>query len=217
MDIGKSIEPILEKIEKLPKAARIGICVGIIILIAAPFVYFAYLPKFDTIKKLNGELKEAKDTLAKVTKKANKLSSVKKELEEVKAEFNVVKKALPESEEIPDLLTAISRAGRDAGLEFLLFEPEKKKKKKKKRKGEKEEVSYYEDIPISIKVLGTYHNAVFFFDKVAKLHRIVNIKDINIASGGKGMKKDSPDRNDLVVSCTAVTYKFKETSPKKKE
>jgi len=44
-----------------------------------------------------------------------------------------------------------------------------------------------------------------FFDKVARLSRIVNINNITINRG-----KDS---KDLSTSCTAVTYKFVEPPP----
>jgi type IV pilus assembly protein PilO len=56
---------------------------------------------------------------------------------------------------------------------------------------------------------------VLFFDKVARLSRIVNIRDIKI-SGAKGKAKTS-DSSKLTTSCTAVTYKFVEPVSKKKK
>jgi type IV pilus assembly protein PilO len=105
-------------------------------------------------------------------------------------------KALPEKEEIPSLLTSISRSGQDVGLEFLLFEPKAEARKE-----------FYAEIPVAMQVVGGYHDLAMFFDKVARLSRIVNIKNISM-----GRIKDSQRLN---TSCTAVTYKFVEPAPQK--
>jgi type IV pilus assembly protein PilO len=58
---------------------------------------------------------------------------------------------------------------------------------------------------VSIKVNGDYHNIAIFFDKVARLFRVVNITDINMKA-----KKGS---TNLDTSCTAITYRFLEPKP----
>jgi type IV pilus assembly protein PilO len=110
--------------------------------------------------------------------------------------FKLVMKSLPEKEEIPSLLSNISLSGQDAGLEFVLFQPKKEVKK-----------DFYAEIPVAIKVTGKYHNVALFFDKVARLPRVVNIRNI-MMTPGKGNEK-------LSTGCTAVTYKFIDR-PKKK-
>ena len=117
-------------------------------------------------------------------------------MQEAEVQFKTAMKALPEKEEIPSLLTSISRSGQDVGLEFLEFTPKAEKRKE-----------FYAEIPVSIKVNGGYHDLAIFFDKVARLSRIVNIKDINMGPG-----KDSQELN---TKCMAVTYKFVEPAPKK--
>ena len=94
------------------------------------------------------------------------------------------------------MLSSISQSGRDAGLEFILFQPLPERNKE-----------FYAEIPVSITVKGNYHHVVLFFDKVARLSRIVNIDNI---------KMSSPTRSDnLITSCTAITYRFIEEMPKK--
>jgi len=105
----------------------------------------------------------------------------------------LAKAVLPETKEIPSLLSSISQSGQDAGLEFVLFEPKAEVKK-----------DFYAEIPVSIKVTGSYHNIATFFDNVSRLYRIVNIQNIEMKSG----KNDT----SLDTSCTAVTYKFVETT-----
>ncbi len=218
-----SIEPLFEKIEKLSKLVRILICVVIVAIPAGLFIGFSYYPSYQKIGELKAEIETKEGELSIAKKKAGQLKKVKKERKAVEAEFNVAKKALPERAEIPDLLTNISRAGQESGLEFILFEPgtKKKKKKRKKKKGEaEEEKKFYVDIPISIAVIGTYHNTVLFFDKVSRLNRIVNIKDIKMVSpqGGKlGKSKRELKENEVIASCTALTYQFVDIPPSSKK
>jgi type IV pilus assembly protein PilO len=108
-------------------------------------------------------------------------------------------KKLPEKEEIPSLLTSISDSGQQVGLDFLLFEPKPEKPKE-----------FYAEIPVAMSIKGDYHNLTTFFDQVARLSRIVNIRDIQIG------RSNTKETKELSTKCTAVTYKFIETPPKKK-
>lgn len=213
-----SVEPLFEKIEKLSKLVRILICVVILAIPVGLFVGLSYYPSYQKISELEAEIETKERELSLAKKKAGQLRKVRRERKDVEAKFNVAKKALPERAEIPELLTNISRAGQESGLEFVLFEPEtqKKKKRKKKKKGAQEEKKFYVNIPISIEVIGNFHNTALFFDKVSRLNRIVNIKDIEMSSPQgrtrKGRGKELKE-NELIVSCTALTYQFVDIPP----
>ncbi|MDM8535547.1 type 4a pilus biogenesis protein PilO [Desulfobacterales bacterium HSG17] len=194
-----SLDPFFDKIGKLSKLHKILICVGTLILLLGPTIYFVYIPKHKQIDQLTGEYNSLMSELKDAKRRASQLNKYKAEMKAVEDKFQIAKQALPESEEIPGLLTSISRAGQDSGLEFILFKPEKEKKQ-----------GFYADIPVSIKVVGNYYNIVMFYDKIAKLSRIVNIKNIKL--GAIKNKKD-PEKTNLNISCTAVTYKFVETKP----
>jgi type IV pilus assembly protein PilO len=206
IDLKKSSEPLFEKIEKLSKVQRIIICSGIFLVVIGSFVYFSYLPKIKTQKNLNKEIQKLEKKLTIAQKNAKDLKKYQNKIKEAKSKFKEVMLSLPEKEEIPSLISAISASGQESGLEFLLFQP----------KGEKRK-DFYAEIPVSIKVTGNFHNIVLFFDKVARLSRIVNIRDTQISGAkGKGKLKTSGS-NQLSTSCTAVTYKFIESVPKKKK
>jgi len=195
-----SVEQILEKIDKLPKVGKIAICVLSLALVIGGFVYLSYLDKFEKIKELEGELEKVEQELSIAKRKANELPKVEKQIKKAEAEFKIAKRALPEKEEIPQLLTDITHKGQDSGLEFVSFTPGLEKKQ-----------DFYSDIPIEIEVFGRYHSYVLFCDKIARLNRIVNVKDIQISRKPKKKKKDgqgAKDMGKLNISCTAVTYKF---------
>ena len=134
--------------------------------------------------------------LATAKAKANRLKYYQDKLKDAELEFKIVMKKLPEKKEIPALLSSVSQSGRDAGLEFLLFQPEPEQNK-----------DFYAEIPVSIKVTGNYHTVALFFDKVARLSRIVNIDNIKMTS--------TKGNTNLITSCKAVTYRFAETTPEK--
>lgn len=187
----EALEPIFNKIGELTKVQRYLIYCGTISAIVIAFVYFFYMPKQTEISNLNKEKKKVAGELAKAKIDANQLKTYEKKMEEAKVQFEIVKNTLPEKKDIPSLLTGISQAGRDSGLEFALFKPNNEVKKQ-----------FYAEIPVSIQLTGQYHNVAVFFDKVARLPRIVNIRDIKLTS-----KKGS----DLNATCQAVTYRFLET------
>jgi type IV pilus assembly protein PilO len=185
-----------DKIGKLSKLYRILLCLGVFVLLVGPFVYFSFLPKLSQIDSLAKESSTLEKKLTIAQEKANQLKSYEEKLENAKLEFKIVTNKLPEKKEIPSLLSSISQSGRDAGLDFLLFQPMPERDK-----------DFYAEIPVSITVKGNYHNVVLFFDKVARLSRIVNIDDIKMSA--------SMGRDELTTSCTAITYRFIETPPKK--
>lgn len=183
------------KIEKLSKIQRILIFSSVFVLIIAIFIFFLYKPKYANITKLTKELDSLEKKLVVAKKNAADLETFQKRMEEAEMQFKMAMKALPEKEEIPSLLTSISKSGQDVGLEFLLFEPKGEVRKE-----------FYAEIPVAMNVVGGYHNLAIFFDKVARLSRIVNIKNISMAP-----RKDGQELN---TTCTAVTYKFIEPAPK---
>jgi len=195
----KSIEPFFEKVEKLSQLQRMLISSLFFVLIVGIFTYFSYWPKFETIRSLQTKLKQTEKKLATAKRNAADLKKFQAKMKEAEAQFKLAMKKLPEKEEIPSLLTSISDSGQQVGLEFLLFEPKAEKKKE-----------FYAEIPVAMSIRGDYHNLAIFFDQVARLSRIVNIRNIQMSrTKGKGSKV-------LSTKCTAVTYKFIDTPPKKK-
>ena len=185
--------PVFEKLEQLSKIQRIAIWAGVMVLLIGGFVYFAYVPKYTKIDRLNTNLKKVEKELQIAKKNARQLNEYRKKMQDAEEQFKIVMRALPEKEEIPTLLTGISKAGKDSGLNFLLFQP--------KPDVEKE---FYAEIPVAIEVSGDYHGVATFFESVAGLNRIVNIRNITITP--------NKDSDILKTTCTAVTYKFIEPS-----
>ena len=196
--LANSVEPFFEKVERLSRVQRILISGVLFALIVGIFVYLLYWPKFENIKQLNTQLEKLEKKLKTAKRNAADLKKFQAKMKEAEVQFRMAMQKLPEKEEIPSLLTSISDSGQQAGLEFLLFEPKPEKVKE-----------FYAEIPVAMSIKGDYHNLAIFFDQVARLSRIVNIQNIQMANA-----KDKSSK-DLSTSCMAVTYKFVETSAKK--
>jgi len=191
------LEAFFGSIENLSKTQRILISVGIFALIIGLFVYLLYMPKFSDIDRLSKKLETLEKKVASAKRNAASLKKFQAQMKEAEAQFKAAMRALPEKGEIPSLLTHISKSGHDVGLEFLLFEPKPEIRKE-----------FYAEIPVAINVKGGYHDMAMFFDRVSRLSRIVNVKNITMAR--------EKDGEELNTACTAVTYKFVEPPPKEK-
>lgn len=187
----EKLDPVFEKLGNLATLHRILIAVGVLILIIGPMVWLSFLPKLEKIDQLNTEFEELDQKLVTARAKAKKLPKLKKELEAKKEDFAVATKKLPQAKDIPTLLAAISASGQETGLDFVLFKPKPETEK-----------DFYAEIPVSLSVLGSYYNVAEFFDKISKLPRIVNFRDLVMTPSGK--------RQVITTSCTAVTYMFLE-------
>jgi type IV pilus assembly protein PilO len=208
----KSGSAILEKVEKLVLWQRVAIVAGILVLMCGAAVWFLLLPQYEEISALEQRLQGLEKKLATAKLNAAELGKFQAKMEEAEAQFNIAMRALPEKEEIPSLLTSVSKSGQEVGLEFLLFEPKPETKHE-----------FYAEIPVDMNIRGDYHYLATFFDKVARLSRIVTINNITINSGkdAKDLQKrsdtsrgkDVKDSSKLNVRCTAVTYKFVEPPP----
>ena len=196
----------LDKILKLSLYQKVIILIAVNIILFGLFYYSSYQNKLEEASLLQDELNKLQVKHAEQKKVLENLPKFRKENEELKVKFKELLKLLPDTKEIPSLLTSISNLAQDCGLEILLFQP-------------KNEVSrgFYADIPVEMQVLGDYHNIGHFFDKVSKLKRIVNIADLEISTERK--KRVGTEKPKLNSKFNAITFKFveKDTTIAKKK
>ncbi|MBS0014276.1 MAG: type 4a pilus biogenesis protein PilO [Desulfobacterales bacterium] len=202
----EGMEPLFRKISELTRKQRIATCVGVVVVLVGLCGYFLFLPKYQRMNDLREDIQSAEQELEITKAKAARYPSVKKEHEAAQASFELAARALPDKEEIPSLLTGISQAGKASGLKFLLFAPQKENVK-----------DFYAEIPVKMGLSGGYHDLGSFYDRLARISRVVNVSDFSVSSDS-----GSPG-GPLRISCTAVTYKFidqpaeKDANQKKKK
>jgi type IV pilus assembly protein PilO len=124
-------------------------------------------------------------------KQAVNLEAYEEQLEEMRESFGAMLRQLPNKTEVADLLVDVSQTGLASGLEFKLFQPRAETPRE-----------FYAELPISIRVVGNYHEFGDFVSGVAALPRIVTVHNVSIAKGGKGSS------GLLTMNMTAKTYRY---------
>jgi type IV pilus assembly protein PilO len=186
------MDPNIEKILKLPQKQKILILVFVSILEAAALVWFLYIPKHNELEVLKTKLAQLQGEIAEKTRIANNLPKLQIEYEKLNQELAQALTELPNSKEIPTLLTSITTTGKSSGLDFLTFRPKPEVPK-----------DFYADVPVDIVVSGSYFSVANFFAAVANLPRIVNITNVAFSD-----IKSVNNRMMTKVTCLATTFRF---------
>jgi type IV pilus assembly protein PilO len=122
-------------------------------------------------------------------KKAVNLDSLRRAKAQVEQYVGVLEKQLPSRAEMDALLTDINQAGVGRGAQLQLFKP-----------GQVQVKDYYAELPITVKVVGNYHDLGAFSSDIANLPRIVTLNNLNI--------KRQPKTGLLEMDATAKTFRY---------
>jgi type IV pilus assembly protein PilO len=180
-----------ERIAKLPISQKLLILGGVVILIFV--VYYLTLESSykSESERLNTNLANLKADIVKIRAIAAEKEKFERENALLEKKLKEALAKLPNETEIAAMLIKISELGRDNGLTFSNFQP-----------GKETPRQLYVQVPINMKFKGNFFHVLRFFDEVSKLSRIVNISNLSIRQARTEM---------LDITCTAETYKFKET------
>jgi type IV pilus assembly protein PilO len=139
------------------------------------------------------------------------------EVEHLDRELKYAITVLPDKKEIPSLLKKLSEEAEKFGLEVYYFEPQAESVQ-----------GFIASVPVAIKLKGSFHEVLSFFDSVNKFARIVNISDISMKADPASAQKAAanreknkktlssadafsafqPNKTELEVSFRATTYRF---------
>jgi len=186
------MDPSVEKILSLPSKQKILFVVAVAILEICLLGWFLAFPKHQELTRLKAELVKLQSEVDEKTRIANNLPKLKTEYDQLNRELELALTELPNSKEIPSLLTSITTLGKNAGLDFLTFRPKTEVPK-----------DFYADVPVDIVVSGSYFSVANFFAAVASLPRIVNISNVTFSD-----IKSVSSRMMTKVTCLATTFRF---------
>lgn len=161
------------------------------ICLAILFAGYWFVVK-DQLEALDrAELDEQKLRQSYLSKKALaiNLQAYRDQMKEMEETFGVMLQQLPDKTEVPELLIDITQTGLGRGLQFELFKPQKTRP-----------ADFYAELPISLKVTGTYHQLGEFVSDLAALPRIVTIGDLSL----EPMK----GQNRLRMTAITKTYHY---------
>lgn len=170
-------------------APKILVLIAILILIPVAGFFGVWQGQIEELEK--GKQQEEtlkKDYLAKKTQAVN-LDLHKQQLREIDTQFGALLKQLPNKSQMDALLVDINQAGLSRGLQFELFKPAPSELARE----------FYSELPIQVKVIGTYHDMGAFAANVGQLPRIVTLNNVSIDAGKDG---------NLTMDVTARTFRY---------
>ncbi|MGI9534940.1 MAG: type 4a pilus biogenesis protein PilO [Thermodesulfobacteriota bacterium] len=196
------LENIVDWLNEQPLMNKLAILVVLVLIISGLYWYFIWSPN-------NDQLKGFQKTLQTKRKKLNELENIKADLpkfiaenKRLNKEFEIASLKLPKEEEIPALINSIYSDISAAGLEPKKFAPQGQVNKE-----------IYAEIPIEMNVRGSYFELANFFDRISRLPRIVNVRNLNL----KRDKTSSRGNIELDAEFTTVTFRLLPPPPEDKK
>ena len=169
----------------LPKLLVLGAMFVVIIVAGA---LLDWKDQYETLEKSQGEEQSLRGQYTEKKAKAINFEAYRQQLAEVEQSFGALVKQLPNRSEIDALLTDINQAGLGRGLVFELFKPASQERM----------ADFYAELPIAIKITGSYHDMGAFASDVAQLPRIVTLNDVAIIN----------DKGTLRMDAVAKTFRY---------
>jgi type IV pilus assembly protein PilO len=171
-----------------PAIPKYGLCLLLTAAVVAG-LWFAWLSSYsDELKAEEAKELTFRDDYKKKLVQAVNLEALKKQREQVQQYVTQLEKQLPSKAEMDALLSDINQAGLGRSLQFDFFKP-----------GSISVKEYYAELPISMRVVGRYHDLGAFVADVANLSRIVTLNNLSITPVKDGA---------LGMEATARTYRY---------
>jgi type IV pilus assembly protein PilO len=207
MDQLRTLDP--RDVGRWPLPVR-GFFILLIFVVCAGLAWYLFVWDDDRpiLQKAEADEIDLRSQFESKQQRAANLDAYRAQLGEMERSFGAMLRQLPGKTEVPNLLVDISQTGLAAGLQEKLFQPASEQSK-----------GFYAELPIKIRLVGTYHEFGTFVSGIAALPRIVTLHDIQITpvTGEKGSGYDN-----LTMDVTAKTYRYIEdegaghATPKKK-
>jgi len=182
---------------KLSLGGQLGVSFALAVLVGGLFWYFywsdATIERDEKTAKLEALNKEIR--ALEVT--AQKLGEFQREVALLEKKLETLKSILPPAKETPDLMRKVQALAAQSNLTINNFTP-----------GATVNKDFYQEWPISMGLVGNYHNLALFFDKVSRLLRLVKVNNIKITS-----LPNQTASQTIGVANTATTFIYIETPP----
>ena len=203
-------------IGKIKAQYRWGVVSAIMLIIVVAYYFVVFLPHQTKMKRMFDEYNSKKAEFTRLVVLVRDRGQFMEEVESLNRELKVAISMLPDKKEIPSLLKKVSEEAEKFGLNVYFFEPKSERKR-----------AFYAEVPVAIKLKGSFQEVLSFFDSVNKMARIVNISNIRMISKRKkvGKKKKTKssiltfqqEKTGLDVSFNATTYRFLSSSELKRK
>lgn len=180
----------------LPMPVKLVLLSFLFLVLIGLGYWFLWSPQIDEFDQAQAKEQELRQVFLSKKSQAVKIEAYKQQMINIEKTFGALLKQLPDKSQMDGLLTDINQAGLGRGLEFDLFKP-----------GQETIADFYAEMPIQIKIKGSYHDVGAFATDISRLSRIVTLNDMSIAP----LNKDTKD-GPLTLEAVAKTYRYLDSS-----
>ena len=174
-----------------PVVPRVAALLGLFLVILVAGWWFVWSDELDALAaRQQDEIKLKDEFVVKKTQAVN-LDLYTQQLSEIDRSFGALLKQLPNKSEVESLLIEINQSGLGRGLQFELFKP-----------GQEISKDFYAELPINVRLTGSYHDFGAFAGDIGRLSRIVTLNNVSIA-----MNPQAKD-GSLVMDAVTKTFRY---------
>jgi type IV pilus assembly protein PilO len=175
---------------KLPWQAQIGAFVAVSVLAVGGFWNFYVTEVQADIDARQARLLALRADVDKGVATARRLPQFQADVSQLEARLENLRAVLPEEKDVADILHRVQGLATQSNLTIQRFTPQDPKQE-----------TMYASLPFRLKAEGTYHDLAFFFDRISKFPRIINVGDISIKA-----KQTAGSPASIEAECTAITF-----------
>lgn len=180
-----------------PIVPRIALLAAIVVAFGAAAWGGYWRGQLEDLEARVAEEQRLKDEFTDKMRQAVNLEALREQKEQVMQYVSALEKQLPSKAEMDALLSDINQAGVGRGLQFELFKP-----------GQVVVRDYYAELPIAIRVTGSYHAFGSFTSEIANLARIVTLNNLQISLPADRSGQAASASGNLSMEAIAKTFRY---------
>jgi type IV pilus assembly protein PilO len=192
---------------ELPARTQWAVILGVAVAITVGAYFLMFKPAIDQNTTTGQQLMAVKAENDSLRPYRDKLTDLERQIESLKQQLEIQKRIVPDEKEADTFIRLVQATATAAGIEIRSYISKPTAAKE-----------FFVEAPFDINIDGPYYSVLSFFDKMAKLDRIINVSGLQMAS----TEKPAPARvrksynyaptETVVASCTATTYFSRDTA-----
>src|SRR3954469_11419020 len=181
-------------LSKLPWWGQIGAFVLVCAGATYGFWHFYVADMQADVNLRQTRLTALRGDIARGVATARRLPEFESQVTQLEQRLENLKQVLPEEKDVADILRRIQGLATQSNLAIQRFTPQTPVQQ-----------ALYAEIPYRLQAEGTYHNLGFFFDRISKFPRIINVSEISIKT-----KTPLEPNATITAECIATTFVLQE-------
>ncbi len=188
------MDQFFDRLAKIPQAQKAAIVVFLCAAVVAGWYFLFYTDLQAQKQGLRNEKKRLLKERSEYEQRVQDYLKLRSEIAQLLEEEKELLRVLPNRQELPTLLESIHAQAELVGLSINTLSP-----------GAESPVEMYFRIPVSMSVVGSYHQLNKFFKNLGDLKRIVSVEDLSL--GGPRLEDGAIKLNANFI---VTTFRFQD-------